>query len=172
MADVLINFGGWNSISQGWGQGGWGQSYNNLFVNGTTLGLGDEVVVISVAPLLVGQVATGGLSSVLLSTNNVLDVTGQQVTGAFGSISLVTENILNVTGQVGTSAVGTTVITAAANVLPAGVIATSGLSSISLATNNNLDVTGLAATGITETVLVWQVITPSDNNPGYTPIHT
>ena len=172
MADVLINFGGWNSISQGWGQGGWGQSYNNLFVNGTTLALGDEVVTISVAPLLVGQAATGGLSSVPLITENIFGVTGQQVTGEFGLISLVTENILSVAGQVGTGAVGTTVIAAAANVLPTGVVAISGFSSIALVTDNNLAVTGLAATGSTETVLVWQVITPSDNNPGYTPIHT
>ena len=49
--------------------------------------------------------------------------------------------------------------------LPTGVVAISGFSSIALVTDNNLAVTGLAATGSTETVLVWQVITPSDNNP-------
>lgn len=62
MADATVNFSGWNSITQGWGDAGWGQDAS-----------------------FVGATASVGTVSVSLGTGVIVSVSGLSSTSAVGS---------------------------------------------------------------------------------------
>jgi len=98
MSDITVAFKGWNSSSQGWGGGAWGE---------------DEGL----------PGATGNVGSATVNADANVPVTGLTATGAVGSVTVTADANANVTGVSGTGAVGSVTVTGTANVSVTGVSA-------------------------------------------------
>ena len=99
MADVTVYFRGWNSVSQSWGGGPWGQN-----------------------EALPGSVGGVGTVSVVAEANAL--VTGLAATASVGGVTVTADANANVTGVAGTVVVGAVTVDAAANFPVTGLAAT------------------------------------------------
>jgi hypothetical protein len=150
MTDMVVAYLGWNSSSQGWNGGTWG---NDVAVPGATGSIGSSVVVVAnaVQPVT-GLASTASVGAVTITGTANVAVTGIAATGSPGAATVVGTANLTLVGVAGTGQVGdvSTLVTADANV----------------------DVTGLSATASVTPiqVLVWSDVVPSQN-PNYNPIN-
>ena len=149
MADMVVAYLGWNSSSQGWNVGTWG---NDAALPGSTGSAGSVVVAATAVVPVTGLTSTGSVGSVAVTAAANVDVTGIAATGSPGAVTVTGTALFDVTGVAGTGSVGSVAVTAAANV----------------------DVTGLSATGQVGGVLVWGRIVPNQipEYSGTTPLQT
>ena len=87
MADVNVTFEGWNSITQGWGDGTWGE---DVAFTELTSGLGSVTVTegTGVTVSASGSAGTSSIGSVTVTegTGVTVEVTGETATGAISSV--------------------------------------------------------------------------------------
>ena len=149
MTDMVVAYLGWNSSSQGWNGGTWG---NNVALPGSAGSVGAVTVVGTAVQPVTGLNSTGSVGSVTVTGTASVGVTGIAATGSPGATTVVgTATVTISTGVAGTGQVGDV------STLVVG--------------NANVDVTGLSATAsVTPTqVLVWGDVVPNQN-PNYNPI--
>ena len=148
MTDMVVAYLGWNSSSQGWNGGTWG---NNVALPGSTASVGAVTVVGTAVQPVTGLTSTASVGAVTVTGTASVAVTGIAATGSPGAVTVIGMANVAVTGVAGTGQVGDV------STLVVG--------------NANVDVTGLFATAsVTPTqVLVWSDIVPSQN-PSYNPI--
>ena len=116
---------GWNSTTQSWGGGPWGQGEGlpaatgssgtvsvvaaaGADVNGleATASVGAVTVTAPVSVNVTGIAATGSVGTASTQTDNRFEVTGVQATGQVGSVTVTADAIINVTGVYATGVVG------------------------------------------------------------------
>ena len=87
MADVNVTFEGWNSITQGWGDGTWGE---DVAFTGLTGSVGSVTVVegTGVTVTVTGLAGTSAVGSVTVTEGSgvTVEVTGETATGAISSV--------------------------------------------------------------------------------------
>ena len=148
MADMVVAYLGWNSSSQGWNGGTWG---NNVALPGSTGSVGSVVVAATAVVPVTGLTSTGSVGSVSVTGTANVAVTGIAATGSPGAVTVTGTALFDVTGVSGTGQVGDV----------------SELIEIDV----DVPVTGLSATALVNsaTILVWGGIVP-DQNPEYSTI--
>ena len=83
MADVNVGLGGWNSVTQSWGNGGWGEDV-----------------------AFTGLTGSVGSVTVVEGSGVTVTVTGLAATSSVGSVTIATGVNVTATGLAGTSSVG------------------------------------------------------------------
>lgn len=87
MADVDVVFEGWNSVTQSWGGGGWGE---DVSFTGITSSVGSVTLVegSGVTVTVTGLVATSAVGSVIIGEGVGVAVTGNSVTVSSGGVNV------------------------------------------------------------------------------------
>ena len=117
MADVTVYFQGWNSSSQSWGGGPWGQ---NVALPGSVGGVGAVSVVAAANVPVIGLAGTASVGGVTVTANANVNFTGIAGTGAVGAVTVDAAANVPVTGLAATGSVGGVTVVATANVYPTG----------------------------------------------------
>ena len=148
MADMVVAYLGWNSSSQGWNGGTWG---NDVALPGSTGSVGSVIVAATAVVPVTGLTSTGSVGSVSVTGTASVAVTGIAATGSPGAVTVTGTALFSVTGVSGTGQVG-----------DVGAL---------IEIDVDVPVTCLSATASVspEGVLVWGSIVP-DQNPGYSSI--
>ena len=115
MAGITVAFKGWNSSSQAWGGGTWGEDVGLPNATGTA---GAVSINAAANVPVTGLAATGTVGSVTVTADANVNVTGVSGTGAVGAVSVTGTAVVPVTGIAATGAVGSVTIVAAANGFP------------------------------------------------------
>jgi len=139
-----VRFVGWNSPSQTWGGGPWGEN-----------------------EALPGATASVGTVSVVAESGAV--VTGLEATASVGVVTIIAEAGVAVTGIAATGIVGTAVTHTDNRFVVTGVQATGQVGSVTVIAEATINVTGVYATGVVGPVLVYGRIVP-DQDPNWTNI--
>ena len=77
MADVIVAFQGWNSSTQGWGEGAWGE---NIAVPGAVTAVGSVTVTADANVSVTGLSATSSTNDVSVTADANVSVTGLSAT--------------------------------------------------------------------------------------------
>jgi hypothetical protein len=104
MTDVTVYFKGWNSSSQGWGGGSWGQDEG---LPSATANIGTISIVADANVVVEGVTATGSIGSVTVIAEANIAAIGVAGTGAVSPVTVIAESNAPVTGLEATSSVGT-----------------------------------------------------------------
>ena len=104
MAGITVSFKGWNSSSQSWGGGTWGQEVG---LPGATGSVGTTSVIAAANALVTGIAATANVGSVTVTAGVNTNVTGVAGTGVVGTVTVVAQANVPVTGLQATGTVGT-----------------------------------------------------------------
>ena len=166
MADVTVVFSGWDSSSQAWGAGTWGNDV--AFPISSTGAVGAVSIEGAASVPETGLAASGqvGSASTVVGTGVNVSVTGIAASGGAGSAAVEGDSSASVTGLAGTGGIGQ--ITATTSqiipVAPTGISSTAVVNSATIVCecDANVSVMGVSATGGTTSVLVWGRIIPPE----------
>jgi len=166
MADATVVFAGWNSSTQAWGSGTWGNDV--AFPISATGAIGTVSIEGAASVPATGLAASGLVGSVFITvgTGVNVSVTGVTANGGVGSATVEGDSSITVTGIAATGGVGqaTAVTDQIVPVAPTGISSTGVVDSANIVCecDANVNVTGVSATGGTASVLVWGRIIPPE----------
>ena len=86
MTDMVVAYLGWNSSSQGWNGGTWG---NNVALPGSTASVGAVTVVGTAVQPVTGLTSTASVGAVTVTGTASVAVTGIAATGSPGATTVV-----------------------------------------------------------------------------------
>ena len=168
MADAVVVFAGWNSSTQAWGAGTWG---NDVAFSASATGAVGSVTIsgASSVPSITGVAGTGqvGSASTVVGAGVNVSVTGIAATGGVGSTTVQGNSSFTVTGIASTGGIGqvTAVTDQTIPVVPSGLSSTALVNAATIVCecDANVSVTGVSAIGGTSSVLLWSKIIPTEN---------
>ena len=141
---LVINYGAWGSLVEGFGDGTWGLG-SQLSTLSTSAGTAIAAIDITVA--VTGQALTTSIGTETVSADaNVPAYRAIALTGSLGTETAVPGVEVAVTGQALTGSIGTETVSADANVTPTGSSATMSMGTADAGGNAVAELTGIALT--------------------------